>query len=156
MLRGIRFPLSFNKLLKLTIMEKRNYIPAPIDNKNLVEDAFEDATEIFGNFYEGRNHRENGKRHMVGFVKVYDEEFPKCVNYSAYVDVTWTYGASHITIKVIGVSASEDFEETKNEVLEHYKKVFKAWECEDNPDLKVEFYQLNNQLNVIFYFEVCD
>ena len=31
-------------------MEKRNYIPAPIDNKHLVEDAFEDATEIFGNF----------------------------------------------------------------------------------------------------------
>ena len=85
--------------------------------------------------------------------EVYDEEFPKCVNYSAYVDVTWTYGASHITIKVIGVAASEDFEETKNEVLEHYKKVFKTWECEDNPDLKVEFYQLNNQLNVIFYFE---
>ena len=126
-------------------------IDAPIDNKNLMEDPFED--EVFGDFYAGPDHRKNGVRHLIGLAEVYDEEFPKCVNYSAYVDVTWTYGASHITIKVIGVSASEDFEETKNEVLEHYKKVFKAWECEDNPDLKVEFYQLNNQLNVIFYFE---
>ena len=55
-------------------MEK-NLIPAPIDNKNLMEDPFEDSEELFGNFFVGRDHRIGSKRHFVGIVDVYDEEF---------------------------------------------------------------------------------
>lgn len=138
-------------------MEKRNYIPAPIDNKNLVEDAFEDATEIFGNFYEGRNHRENGKRHMVGFVKVYDEEFPKAINAECYVDATWVFGGNKVFIEVIGVNPCMDsFDEQRDLLFDYYEKQFKSWENEQNVGLRVEFKRNGDILEVRFYFDMDD
>jgi hypothetical protein len=131
-------------------MEK-NLIPAPIDNKNLMEDPFED--EVFADFFAARDHRESGNRHLIGIVDVYDEEFPKCVNYSGYVDVSWSYGFNTVTIKVIAVSGSEDFEETRDAIHEHYKKLFNSWVCDDNPGLIVRYGSENDSLYVHFYFD---
>ena len=126
-------------------------IDAPIDNKNLMEDPFED--EVFGDFDYAPDHR-NGKgtRHLVGRVNLadYDKEL---LGLEAVVDVKWHYGGSHITITLLAYNRTENLDEVRDEIFKHYRQVFKAWECEDNPDLKVEFYQLNNQRNVIFYFE---
>ncbi len=130
-------------------MEK---IDAPIDNKNLMEDPFED--EVFGDFYYAPDHRQgNNVRHLIGTVNLgdYDKEL---IGLEAMVEVKWHWGDSHIEIKLIGYNSTENLEEVRDEVFKHYRKVFKAWECDDNEDLRVEFYQLNNQLNVIFYFEV--
>lgn len=138
-------------------MEKRNYIPAPIDNKNLVEDAFEDATEIFGDFYDGKDHHVNGQRHLVGLVQIYDEEFPKCVNAEGYVEVWWKYGGNAVTIKVLANNpCMEDYEETCKDIFDYYKKQFKSWECESNPGLVVEFEDSEDSLFVAFYWNLDD
>lgn len=120
-------------------------IYAPIDNKNLMEDPFED--DVFRDFYAAPDHRKNGKRHLVGSVKT--------ENYDAYVDVAWNYGDASITITLLAYNPFENLEDVRNEIFEHYKKEFKSWECEENEGLVVEFYQLNDKLNVIFYF-VCE
>ena len=78
-------------------------IPAPIDNKNLLEDPFED--EVFGNFYACCNHRKNGLRHLIG---IKDE---------AFVEVCWRFGSNQIEILVVAVNPCEDFEETSKEIL---------------------------------------
>ena len=134
-------------------MEK-NLMACPIDNKNLMEDPFED--EVFGDFLAARDHRENGVRHLIGLTEVHDEEFPKCVNYSAYTDASWFYGGNIVTIKVIAVEPTEDFDETRDGIFEYYKKLFKSWECEDNPNLVVGFRSdsENDSLWVIFYWSV--
>ncbi len=131
---------------------ENNLIPAPIDNKNLMEDAFED--DVFcDSFLAARDHRKKSVRHFIGLAEVYDDEFPKCVNYAGYVDVSWNYGGNVVTIKVIGVCASEDFDESRNEIFNHYRKLFKSWECESNPDLVVRFSSENDTLYVQFYFD---
>lgn len=135
-------------------MEK-NLIPAPIDNKNLMEDAFEDDNAIFGNFYDARGHRENGKRHMVGLVQVRDEQFPSCINAEGYVEASWNYGGNTVTIKIIGACTNiEDFDETRDIIFEYYKKQFKSWECEDNPGLEVRFGSEDDSLFAHFYFDI--
>ena len=132
-------------------MEK-DLVKCPIDNKNLLEDPFED--EVFADFNAAYDHHEDGIRHLIGQVNIYDEEFPKCVNYSANVDVYWNFGHNTVTIKVIGVSPSEDFKETRDEVFNHYKKIFSAWECDDNPGLVVKFSSCpsHDSLYVSFYW----
>ena len=125
----------------------------PIDNKNLMEDPFEDDVFCDG-FLAARDHRKNGARHLIGEVAIHDEEFPKCVNYFGYVDVTWFYGGNTVTIKVIGVAANEDFDETRDEIFEYYKKLFKSWECEENENLVVRFGSENDSLYVHFYWRV--
>lgn len=125
-------------------------IAAPIDNKNLMEDPFED--EVFEDFYAAYDHRDGSRtRHLIGYKAVKDEHGIECE--SALVDVRWKYGDNCVTITVIAVPRTEDWKYTRDAVLADYRKMFKAWECEDNPDLVVEFYQLGNMLNVIFYFE---
>lgn len=132
-------------------MEKK-LMNCPIDNKNLMEDPFED--EVFADFFAAHDHRESGTRHLIGMVDVHDEEFPKCVNYSGYVDVSWFYGGNSVTIKVIGVAANEDFNETRDAIFEMYKKLFSKWECEDNPGLVVHFGSEKDSLYVQFYWSV--
>ncbi len=131
-------------------MEK-NLIPAPIDNKNLMEDPFEDSEELFGNFSAARDHREHGKRHLIGVCDVYDEDFPKCVNASGYVDASWRYGGNSVTIKLLAVSPCEDFDEQRDEIFNYYKKLFKSWECEENQGLVIRFGQECDTLYVHFY-----
>lgn len=131
-------------------MEK-NLIPAPIDNKNLMEDPFED--EVFCDFLAARDHRNDGMRHLIGLTEVHDEEFPKCVNYSGYTDISWHYGGNTVVIKVIAVAISEDFDKTRDEIFEYYKKLFKSWECEENRNLVVRFGSENDLLFVHFYWK---
>ena len=130
-------------------MEK---IAAPIDNKNLLEDPFED--EVFGDFDAAHDHRKKGVRHLVGRKTVDDERGVPCE--SGIVDARWKYGDNCVTITLLSVSCcanEDDWEDNRRRTFDDYKRVFKAWECEDNPGLVVEFYELGDMLNVIFYFE---
>ena len=126
-------------------------IDAPIDNKSLCEDAFED--DVFREFDAAPDHR-NGKgvRHLVGTINLYDYD-KELIGLSGIVDVKWHWGDSHITITLLAYNRTENLYEVRDEIFKHYRQVFKAWECGENHDLKVEFYELNDKLNVIFYFE---
>ena len=125
----------------------------PIDNKNLMEDPFED--EVFcDNFFAARDHRESGVRHLIGKVDVYDEEFPKCVNYTGIVDVSWFYGGNTVTIKVLAVLGNQDFDESRDAIFEMYEKLFKSWECEENENLVIHFGSEKDSLYVHFYWSV--
>lgn len=127
-------------------MEK---IAAPIDNKNLLEDPFED--EVFVDFYAAHDHRDGSRtRHLIGR-KTVAEDGVECE--SGLVDVRWKYGDNCVTITLLSVPRTEDWEDTRRHIFDAYKQEFKAWECEDNPDLVVEFYELLDNLNVIFYFK---
>ena len=122
-------------------MEK---IYAPIDNKNLMEDPFED--DVFRDFYAAPEHRKGKRRHLIGHVKT--------ENYDAFVDVKWNYGDASIDIQVIAIQSSEDYELVRDEVFDHYEKVFKEWECEENENLRVGFNRVLGILNVSFWWEV--
>lgn len=123
-------------------MEK---IYAPIDNKNLMEDAFED--NVFQNFYWAPDHRTGGKRrHLIGQVKT--------ENYDALTDVKWCWGEHTIDIQVIGFQPTEDINDVRREVFDHYEQVFKALQCEDNTGLVVETKRVLGILTVSFYFEI--
>ena len=125
-------------------MEK---IYAPIDNKNLMEDAFED--DVFQDFYAAPDHRKNNLRHLIGSVKT--------ENYDAIVDVWWYYADHAISIQLLGYPPQEDLNDVREEVMTHYERVFKAWQCDDNPGLVVKTMRMTdpNILMVSFYFE-CD
>jgi hypothetical protein len=127
-------------------MEK---IKASIDNKNLMEDPFED--EVFGDFYAASDHRKGGRRHLIGHKTVKDMFGHDCEQ--GIVDVSWSYGDNCVTITLLAVPGTEDWVNTRDYIFDDYKKEFKAWQCEDNPGLVVDFYQLGDKLNVIFYFE---
>lgn len=123
-------------------MEKK-LIPAPIDNKNLLEDPFEDG--VFRDFYACCNHRKKGLRHLLG------------IKGEAFVEVCWHFASNQIEILVVAVNPCEDFEETSKEIYEEYKKEFSSWQCEDNPGLVVKFSgEEMKRLFVSFYFEVED
>ena len=127
-------------------MEK---IAAPIDNKNLMEDPFED--EVFGDFDAACDHRDGSRtRHLIGRKTVDDERGVPCE--SGIVDVRWKWGDNSVTITLLAVPKSEDWEDTRRHIFDSYKQEFKALECPDNEGLVVEFYELQDKLNVIFYF----
>lgn len=123
-------------------MEK---IYAPIDNKNLMEDPFED--EVFQDFYWAPDHTPWSKRrHLIGSVKT--------ENYDAMVDVRWCWGDHSIAIQVIAIQPTEDIDEVRREVFNYYEQLFKSWQCEDNESLVVETKIVLGILIVSFYFEV--
>ena len=125
-------------------------IPAPIDNKNLLEDTFED--EMFGGFYQAYDHRDGSStRHLIGHQLLKDER--GYLKADAIVDAKWKYGDNCVHITMLAVENTDDFELVRDAIFATYRKEFKAWECEDNPNLIVEFYELKNCLNVIFYFD---
>lgn len=129
-------------------MEK-NFICAPIDNKNIMEDAFED--EVFEGFYFAPDHGMRSVRHLVGFLDLSNQrDFVA----EAHVDVKWSYGGNAICIKVIAYNPSmADYEETRDEVFEYYKEIFSSWECEDNDNLRVRITEEEDTLVVRLYFE---
>lgn len=131
-------------------MEK---IPAPIDNKNLMEDGFVD--DVFRDFYYATDHRKNSVRHLLGTINLGDND-KELLGMEAYVDVKWKFGDASITITLLAYNPCESLDDIRDAVFNHYRSVFKAWECDENPDLVVDFYQLNDKLNVIFYFYVED
>lgn len=122
-------------------MEK---IAAPIDNKNLLEDPFEDG--VFGDFYAAPDHRKHNLRHLIGSVET--------ENYDAFVDVWWHYSNHMISIRLLGYQSQEDLDEVREEVMTHYERVFKEWQCDDNPGLIVETKRMPdpNVMTVSFYF----
>lgn len=127
-------------------MEKE-LIAAPIDNKNLMEDPFED--EAFGDFYAAPDHRTGSKRrHLIG---LYKDEWG---DHEAFVDVKWSYGDNSVDISVIAVPPQDDYDETVVYVFDHYKKLFKSWEDHENSDLVVKTKRVLGILTVSFYFEV--
>lgn len=129
-------------------------IAAPIDNKNLCEDPFED--EVFGDgFMQAYDHRDGSRtRHLIGTKDVVEDGV---VNETGLVDVRWKWGDNcvHITLLAVsGCSDTNDWEYTRRHIFDDYRRIFKEWECPENEGLRVEFYELKNQLNVMFYFEV--
>ena len=121
---------------------KRIY--APIDNKNLMEDSFEDA--VFSGFYWAPDHRtRSNRRHLIGSVKT--------ENYDAMVDVKWCWGDHSIEIRVIAIQPTEDADEVRREVFDHYEQLFKSWQCEDNENLVVDSYSILDILTVSFYYK---
>ena len=130
-------------------MEKK-IIPAPIDNKNLMEDPFED--EVFADLYAAEDHRERGVRHLIGLCTPKDENgFPL---EDGIVDVRWAYGGNTVTIRLIAVNPCNGFEVTQEEVFRHYKEIFKSWECEENQGLVVSFDSGRNVLYVHFNYDL--
>lgn len=127
-------------------MEK---IAAPIDNKNLMSDPFEN--DVFGDFYAAYDHRVGRSRHLIGHKTVKDENGIDCE--SGLVDVQWKWGDNCVRITLLAIPGTEDWDMTRKYIFNDYRDTFKSWECEENPDLKVEFYELKNTLTVIFYFE---
>lgn len=120
-------------------------IYAPIDNKNLIEDSFED--DVFRDFYWAPDHRAGGRRrHMIGSVKT--------ENYDAMVDVKWCWGDAAIDIQVIAIQPTEDIDYVREEVFDYYERIFKSWECEENEGLVIKFKRVLGILTVSFYFKV--
>ena len=125
-------------------------VTAPIDNKNLMEDAFEDG--VFRDFYAAYDHRDRGERHLIGHKAVRDEEFGTVCE-QGIMNVRWKFGDNAVRITLLAVPGGEDWESVRESIFKEYREEFKSWECEDNPDLVVEFYELRDTLTVIFYFE---
>ena len=124
-------------------------IPAPIDNKNLLEDPFED--DVFGNFYAARDHRDGSRsRHLIGNLKINADD----LYIDAIIDVSWKYGGNNIYIKMLACPPTEDFDEMLKDVRKYYERIFKEWENPDNEGLKIIFHRLNVGFDVTFYFEV--
>lgn len=130
-------------------------IPAPIDNKNLMEDSFED--EVFQDLFEAHDHRDGkGTRHLIGKKDVFEDGF---VNATGIVDVRWSFGDNGIRITLLAVSGcanTDDWEYARKAIFNEYRKTFKSWECPSNEDLVVDFYELVNTLTVIFKFKCED
>jgi len=128
---------------------------APIDNKNLLEDAFEDDVFRDG-FMQAADHRRRDMRHLVGIKEVRDDgEF---ADVSGIVDVRWCYGDNCVVIRLLAVSGAADtydWEDGRKAIFDDYRRTFKAWEGPENPDLRVEFGQDCDTLSVLFYWE-CD
>lgn len=116
-------------------------LAATIDNKNLMEDFAEDT---FPGFYAAADHMKGGMRHLVG-CKTSDSG-------DGMVDVRWRFGDNCIRITLLAVPAGDDWKTARESIFGEYRKVFGSWECEDNPHLMVEFYELCDTLSVIFYF----
>ena len=126
----------------------KTIIPAPIDNKNLCEDAFED--DVFVDFYGASDHRKNGLRHLFGGVHIDTEE----TYIDGYVEVLWNYGNHVIGIELKATPQTEDFAEMRKNLYSYYRKVFKEWENPANEGLVVKFSEIANKLYVSFYFEI--
>ena len=99
-------------------MEK-NLIPALIDNKNLMEDAFEDDNEIFGNFYAAKDHRKNNVRHLLCWAHCID--YYNSPDAEGVIDVKWNFGGNIVVITLIAVPPSEDFEYVKEQIFDYFK-----------------------------------
>lgn len=117
-------------------------IEAPIDNKNLMEDAFED--DVFVDFYCAKDHRTDGKRHLIGYKK----EWADC-----WLDVYWEYGWNTVTITVLAIPGTEDFDEVSQEVYDGVRKTFSEWEGDDS-HIHVRFFLSGNTISVHFFFDM--
>lgn len=76
-------------------------IAAPIDNKNLMDDPFEDEVFCDG-FMHSYDHRDGkGTRHLIGTKDVVEDGV---VNETGLVDVCWKWGDNCVHITLLAVS----------------------------------------------------
>ena len=127
-------------------MAKKYKCEAPIDNKNLTEDGFED--DVFQDLYAASDHRKRGMRHLIGYHREWGSEVG-----GAIIEAKWHYGEHMVVINVLAAAPQEDFDEVCKEVFAAATDTFKAWQCDDNPDLVVETEVRDHSLIVSFYFE---
>ena len=126
---------------------------APIDNKDLMEDGFED--DIFRDFYPAPDHRQkNNVRHLVGLLHL----GYRC---DAILDVHWHFGDAAITITMLAANPfCDSHDEQMNEVLCHYEQVFREMErgCNENcaPDVTyhIDLKRDGYKIEVSFWTEV--
>ena len=127
----------------------KTLIPAPIDNKNLMEDPFED--EVFGDFYAAIDHRDGSRsRHLYGSLKLDTDEY----YVDGVVEAKWSFGGHEVIISLKAVPPTEDMEQMRDDCYKYYENLFKSWECEDNEGLVVKTSRMYDNLYVKFYFEV--
>ncbi len=133
-------------------MKKKEIIPAPIDNKNLMEDSFEE--DIFEDFYAAPDHYRNGVRHLVGFLHLPDDGI------DGYVSAKWNFGDSSITIALLAYPNQEDVNQICDVIFSFYIKVFKEMEyacnenCFDDTKFCVGFDHNGYSMKVSFWWEV--
>ena len=130
--------------------KEKKMLPAQIDNKNLLEDPFED--EVFGDFYAASDHRDGSRtRHLFGSLKLDTDDY----YVDGFVEAMWKYGEAWLRISLKAVPPTEDFEEMRKDCYEYYTKIFKSWECPDNEGLVVKTSVIAGSVLLIrFYFEV--
>lgn len=122
-------------------------IPAPIDNKNLLEDSFED--DVFDDFYAAKDHRDGSHtRHLFGTLNIETDD----LYVDGLVEVKWNFGSHTIVISLVAVPPTEDFEQMRNDCYTYYENLFKSWECEENEYLRVKFSRMYDNLFVKFFF----
>lgn len=127
--------------------KERSLIPAPFDNKNLMEDALTD--NVFENFYQAVDHYKNGRCHLIGHLRI----FAGGIYIDGLVDVSWKRGTNVIIIKLLA-SPSCDDTTMRDDCYNFYEKIFKEWECDENEGLVVKTSRMFDNLYVKFYFEV--
>jgi len=129
---------------------------ATIDNKNLLEDGFED--DLFRDFYPATDHRKGNVRHLIGMVEVKEDKIPIC---DAFVDVKWHFGDAAITITMLGCNPFCDEKEVQfDELCKFYESKFKEMEdasnenCMEDESFHIGIERKENQLEVSFWWEV--
>lgn len=127
--------------------KQRSLIPAPFDNKNLMEDALTDS--VFENFYQAVDHYKNGRCHLIGHLYICNDD----VYVDGYVDVSWKSRTNVVIIKLLATPHGDD-SEMRDDCYNFYEKIFKEWECDENEGLVVETSRMCDNLYVKFYFEV--
>lgn len=130
-------------------------ILCPIDNKNLLEDAFD---EIIEDLFEAPDHYKGDHRHKIGTLQLKDGD--GILICEACVDVSWRFGDNAVEIQILAFNEHvNDLEETKQAVFSYYARYFKEWENEANEGLRVEYGEMYNSvptLRVWFYHAVED
>ena len=134
-------------------VKKKMY--APIDNKNLLEDGFED--DLFVDLMPAVNHRKNNVRHLIGHKQITMDKSLVC---DAIVEAKWHFGDAAITIKMLACCPFCDDEEEQWDVLfKDYERKFKEMEkCTNENLFEGESFHIGierneNEMHVSFWYE---
>lgn len=137
--------------------EKKKYY-ARIDNKDLLEDGFED--DLFANFYPATDHRKNNVRHLIGSVVIKEDKTTIC---DAFVDVNWHFGDSAITITMLACNPFCDNEDCqRDELFNYYEKMLREREkattenCFSGDSFHVGIERKKNKMEVTFWWETIE
>ncbi len=130
---------------------------ATIDNKNLLEDGFED--ELFGDLMPATDHRKNNNvRHLIGSKQIKEDKSLVC---DAIVEAKWNFGDAAITITMLACNPFCDNEADQRDTLfKYYESKFKESEqasnenCFEGESFHVGFERKENSLEVTMWWEV--
>lgn len=124
-------------------------IPASIDNKNIMEDSL--LEDVFEGLYHAQDHFENGKRHLIGEISVFEEEDENIETFiEGIVDVKWQYGSNIIRLELLGAQEKEYFSSMADDFAKYYTRIFKEW---GDTNVVVKTSQQGNRLYVALYFK---